>query len=156
LCEILFGNGGELIIHFGCGVGFVLTALAVFDFEMPRWITWIGSISASVAGFIFLLQGVSNLVPGDSLHYYAFTVLGQWSEKLAIDLLILWFVAMLLMDSEGTSRLFGFVVMAIVVSLEIYSSSVAIFGITAAGSLKLFFLLVFVWLLLESRKKIYA
>jgi hypothetical protein len=154
LVQNIFGSGAEAVIHFVCGVGFALCSLAVFDFRLPRWITWIGFASAGSAAIIFLLQGVSNLIPNDWLHYLAFQVLGQWPENLAVSLLIFWFVAMLVIDSHGYTRIFGFVVMSIVVALEVYRYSLAYLGGTAAVSLRLFYLLIFVWFLFESRKRL--
>jgi hypothetical protein len=76
--QIIFGDGGaELIIHFVIGIGFALSSFAVFDFKLPRWITWIGFAATSASAFIFLLQGVSDLIQNDALHYLAFQVLGQ-------------------------------------------------------------------------------
>jgi hypothetical protein len=152
--QIIFGNGAETIIHLVCGVGFALSSLAVFDFKLPRWITWIGFVSTSASAFIFLLQGVSDLIQNDALHYLAFQVLGQGLERWLIDLFIFWFVAMLLIDSQGTTRVFGIVAMSIVVFLEVYTYSLSLLGGAAAGSLKLVYFLAFVWFLFESRKKI--
>jgi hypothetical protein len=66
----------------------------------------------------------------------------------------LWFVALLLMDSQGKTRILGFVAMSIVVCFEVYKYSSAYFGAAPAESLKLLFLLPMVWFLFESKKKI--
>jgi hypothetical protein len=153
LVQVIFGSGAEVTIHFVCGLGFALSAIAVFDFKLPRWITWIGFAATSTSAVIWLLQGVSNLIQSDSLHNLAFQVLGQGLESLLIDLFFFWFVAMLLIDSQGKTRVFGIVVMSIVVILEIYTYSISFLGGTAAESLKLVYLLAFVWLLFESGKK---
>jgi hypothetical protein len=81
-------------------------------------------------------------------------VLGQQLESAFIDGLILWFVALLLRDSRGKTRLFGFAAMSIVVCSELYKHTLAYVGAEPAGILKLTLLLPFVWLLLESKKKI--
>jgi hypothetical protein len=62
-----------------------------------------------------------------------------------------------LLMSHGKVKLVGIVVMALAVSAEIYSYGVRYFGSAAGGVsplLKLVLLLPFVWLLLESSKKI--
>jgi len=70
---------------------------------------------------IFLLQGLSELTQNESLTHLAFQVLGQRLERVLPDLLIVWFVAMLLTDSQGWTRILGFVVMSIAVGVEVYS-----------------------------------
>jgi hypothetical protein len=59
--------------------------------------------------------------------------------------------------SHGKVKLFGICVMALAVTAEIYSYGVRYFGSGAGGVsplLKLVLLLPFVWLLLESSKRI--
>jgi hypothetical protein len=156
LCQILFGSGSGVAVHLALGAGSVLLSFAVFDFKLPRWINWIGCVSAAALAAIFLLQAVSLLIPSDSLYDLAYQVLGQWPEGLLPDLVILWFVAMLLIDSQGKSRILGLVAMSIAVCLEVYSHVLTYLGtsLTAeAGTLKLLLLLPFVWLLFESTKK---
>ena len=80
--------------------------------------------------------------------------LGQRLEAWLVDLLIFWFVALLLMDSQGKTRILGFVAMSIIVCLEVYKYSLSYFGDAPAESLKLLFLLPIVWFLFESKKKI--
>jgi hypothetical protein len=118
---MFFGIGIEIIFHFALSAGFAFIAFSVFDFKITRWVTWIGCLSTSPLAVIFLLQGMSLLIQNDSLTYLAFQVLGQRLEKWLGDLLIFWFVAMLLIDSQGKTRVLGFVAMSIVVCLEIYS-----------------------------------
>jgi hypothetical protein len=36
LVQLIVGSGAELMLHLVLGVGFLLTAFAVFDFEPPR------------------------------------------------------------------------------------------------------------------------
>jgi hypothetical protein len=156
LGQRFFGIGAGTIFHLALAAGFALIAFSVFDFKITRWITWIGCVSTSALAVIFLLQGVSALIQNDSLTHLAFQVLGQRLEKWSGDLLIFWFVAMLLIDSQGKTRILGFVVMSIVLCLEIYSYSLSYFGASldaAAPSLKVLYLLPFVWLLFESKKK---
>jgi hypothetical protein len=154
LAQIILGNGAEVIVHFGCGLGFVLSSIAVFDFKVPRWMTWIGFLSTGAAGAIFLLQGVSNLMPNnDWLHQLAFQVFGQGLESLFIDLFILWLIAVLFVDSQGKTRIFGFVAMSVVVILEVYRYSLSFLGGSAAESLRLVYFLAIIWFLFESTKK---
>jgi len=83
--------------------------------------------------------------------------IGQRLEKWLGDLLIFWFVAMLLIDSQGKTRILGFVAMSIVVCVELYSYSLSYLGASlnaAAPGLKVLYLLPFVWFLFESKKKI--
>src|SRR5215216_3845928 len=111
LFQNLFGSGASTAIHLALGAGSVVLAFAVFDFKLPRWINWIGSVSAGALGAIFLLQAVALLIPNDSLNHFAYQVLGQSGagslfpallvpESLFPALLVLWFVAMLLFDSQ--------------------------------------------------------
>src|SRR5215210_4976784 len=82
LSQILFGSGASTTIHLALGAGSLLLSFAVFDFKLPRWINWIGCVSAGVLAAIFLLQAVALLIPNDSLDYLAYQVLGQWPESL--------------------------------------------------------------------------
>jgi hypothetical protein len=83
-------------------------------------------------------------------------VLGQWPEGRLPDLLILWFVAMLLMDSQGKTRILGLVAMSIAVASEVYKYTLVYLGTAIEAQpqmLRLLMLLPFVWLLFESAKK---
>jgi hypothetical protein len=151
--QILFGSGAGTMIHFVLAAGTFLLAFAVFDFELPRWMNWIGCAAALALGTIFLLQAVALLVPNETLNYFAYEVLGQWPEGWLPDVLILWFVAMLVLDSQGKSRIFGIVAVSIAVCSELYSHTLRFLGTAPSGTLKLLMLLLFVWLLVESTKK---
>src|SRR5215216_6778526 len=98
--QILFGSGAGTMIHFVLAAGSLLLAFTVFDFELPRWINWIGSAAALALGTIFLLQAVALVIPNELLNYVAYQVLGQWPEGWLPDVVILWFVAMLVIDSQ--------------------------------------------------------
>ena len=152
-CQILFGSGAGTLIHFVLAAGSLLLAFAVFDFELPRWINWIGCAAALALGTIFLLQAVALLIPNESLHYVAYEVLGQWPEGWLPDVLILWLVAMLVFDSQGKSRILGIVAVSIAVCLEVYSHTLRFLGTSPTEILRLLMLLLFVWLLFESTKK---
>ena len=156
LYQMLFGNGAAAVLHLAFALGSVLLSFSVFDFKLPRWINWIGCVSAGALAAIFLLQGVADLIENDSLTYVANQVLGQWLERLLADLVILWFVAMLLTESQGKTRILGFVAMSIAVCVEVYSYILIYLGTSLdaeAASLKVLMLLPFVWLLFESAKK---
>src|SRR5215212_10389941 len=152
-CQILFGSGAGTMIHFVLAAGSFLLAFAVFDFELPRWMNWIGCAAGLAVGSIFLLQAVALLIPNESLHYIAYEVLGQWPEGWLPDVLILWLVAMLVFDSQGKSRILGIVAVSIAVCFELYSHTLRFLGTSPTEILRLLMLLLFVWLLLESTKK---
>ena len=154
LSQVVFGIEFEIPFHFLIAIGSGLIALAVFDFKLPRWSTWLGSVSSGALAAIFLLQGVSRLIPNDALFYLAYQVLGQQLESALVDGLLLWFVALLLGDSQGKTRLFGGAALALAVGSELYRYGLAYLGAELPGILKLTMLLPFVWLLLESKKKI--
>ena len=141
------------MIHFFLAAGSLLLAFAVFDFELPRWMNWIGCAAGLALGTIFLLQAVALVIPNESLNYFAYEVLGQWPEGWLPDVVILWFVGMLVLDSQGKSRLLGIVAVSIAVCSELYSHILRFGGTTDTGSLKLLMLLLFLWLLFESTKK---
>ena len=141
------------MIHFFLAAGTLLLAFAVFDFKLPRWMNWIGCASALALGTIFLLQAVALLIPNESLTYVAYEVLGQWPEGWLPDVVILWLVAMLVLDSQGKSRILGIVAVSIAVGLELYSHTLRLLGISPTEILRLLMLLLFVWLLFESTKK---
>jgi hypothetical protein len=151
--DLLFGNGGDTVIHFVMGTGFLIFATSVFDFGLPRWINIIGATAAAAFGVIFLLQGVSDLTHLEGLRYVAFDVLGHQLERLLPDVVYLWFIALLLRSSQGKSRILGWVVMLIVVGLEIASlvSLLLDAPMTRVALVSLF--LPFVWLLFESAKR---
>jgi hypothetical protein len=158
LSQILFGSGDGTTIHLALGVGCILLSFAVFDFKLPRWVNWIGCVSAGALAAIFLLQAVALLIPNESLTYLAYQVLGQRLEGRLPDLVILWFVAMLLMDSQGKTRILGFVAMSIAVGSEVYKYTLVYLGTPIEAQpqiLRALMLLPFVWLLFESTKKIH-
>ena len=141
------------MIHFVLAAGSLLLAFSVFDFKLSRWINWIGCVAALALGTIFLLQAVALLIPIESLHYVAYQVLGQWPEGWLPDVVVLWFIAMLLIDSRGKTRILGFVAISLAVCYELYSHILRYLGTWDIESLRLLMLLPFVWLLFESTKK---
>ena len=152
-CQILFGSGAGTAVHFALAAGSALLAFSLFDFALPRWMNWIGCVAALALGTIFLLQAVALLIPIESLNYFAYQVLGQWPEGWLPDVLILWFIAMLVLVSRGRTRILGVVAISLAVCFEVYSHGVRFLGTSDIESLKLLMLLPFVWLLFESAKK---
>jgi hypothetical protein len=150
---LLGGSGGDTVIHFVMGIGFVIFATSVFDFGLPRWINIIGAIAAGAFGVIFLLQGVSDLTHLEGLRYVAFDVLGHQLERLLPDVVYLWFIALLLGSSQGKSRILGWVVMLIVVGLEIATLVAFLLDAPLPSVALVTILLPFVWLLFESAKR---
>ena len=158
LYQVLVGAGADTVIHVLLATGSLLLAASVFDFsKMTKWITWLGCLAAAAEGTIFLLQGVSHLVQNAAFTDFVYQRLGQWPERLFMDLIIFWLVALWLTDSHGKARMIGLIALVSVVTLEVYSYYLLYTGSSinaVAPALKLVYLLPFVWLLLESNKKI--
>jgi hypothetical protein len=155
LYERVVGAGAEIVIHAALALGAGLMSFAVFDFRTARWITWAGCVSTAALAATFLLQGVSEAIPNASLAHLAYQVLGQRIEGLLVDLFLLWCVAVLLLHSEGKTKILGLIAMSIALCGEVYAKGLSYFGRSVgveAESLKLLFLLPVGWLLLESRK----
>src|SRR5215212_4557113 len=55
-CQVLLGSGAGIAIHLALGAGSVLLAFAVFDFQLPRWMNWIGCAAALALGTIFFCK----------------------------------------------------------------------------------------------------
>jgi hypothetical protein len=151
--ELLFGSGGDTVVHLVMGTGFLIFATSVFDFGLPRWINIIGTTAAGAFGAIFLMQGVSDLTHLEGLRYVAFDVLGHQLERLLPDVVYLWFFALLLGSSQGKSRILGWVVMLIVVGLEIAALVSFLLDAPLPRVALVSLLLPFVWLLFESAKR---
>jgi hypothetical protein len=146
------GSAAEFIVHFGVGAGFVLLATAAFDFGVPRWAAWVGALSAGAFGSIFLLQGLSDLVPGVTvLHQVAFDTLGHEPERVLPDVVYVWFMAVLLFASTGRSRIMGWIVMGTVIGVEVASAVALVLGV-GFPTIKILLFLPFVWLLVEGLK----
>jgi len=153
LGQALFGINPEITLHFLLALATGLAALAVFDFGLPRWIIWLGCALSGAVTTIFLLQGSSLLIPNQELSYLAYQVLGQQLESALVDGMIFWFIAPLLWDSQGKTRLFGIAAISIFVCSELYRNALMYLGGEPADFLKLSLLPPFVWLLLESAKR---
>ena len=151
LIQLLLGSGSGVTIHAALAVGCALISLGVFDFETARWIAWTGCVAAGAFAIIFLLQAASELIQNDSFSYFALQVLGDYPERVLKSLFIFWLVAVLLTASRDKTRLLGFVAMAVVVCIEVYNYVLLYLG--EAPALTTIYLLPFVWLLFESRKR---
>jgi hypothetical protein len=151
LAQLLLGSGSGVTIHVALAVGCALISLGVFDFEIARWITWTGCVAAGGFAIIFLLQAASELIQNDSFSYIALQVLGDYPERVLKSLFIFWLVAVLLTASRDKTRILGFVAMAVVVCIEVYNYVLLFLG--EAPALTTMYLLPFVWLLFESRKR---
>lgn len=149
--QMLPGVDAEMVLHLAVGTGCVLLAVAAFDFGLPRWVAWLGCLSAASFGTIFLLQGVAQLLGNAALSTLAFDVLGQQIERFLPDLIIVWFIALAALGTQGKTRIFGWVTVAIAVVAEAVALAGAVLDIDVPTS-KIVFLLPFVWLLLESAK----
>ena len=157
LTQVLSGSGSAVAIHLALAAGCGLVSFSAFDFGTPRWLAWIGCVSAAAFAVIFLLQAASTLVGIESFSYFTDEVLGFWPEKILLSLISLWLVGVLLTASRGKTRILGFVAMAIVVCVEAY----VYFGLIVLGTnpfletdaVKLPYLLPFVWLFFESAKR---
>src|SRR5918998_3559195 len=53
LTQVLVGSGSGIAIHLALAVGCVLVSLAAFDFGTPRWLAWVGCVSAIAFAVIF-------------------------------------------------------------------------------------------------------
>lgn len=153
LYQMLFRDGLDVFIHVVLAIGSLLLASAVLDFsKVPKWMNRAACLFIAAEAGIFLLQGVSHLAHSEALTHIAYQVLGQHVEARLVDLFVLWCIAMLVFDSRGKTRILGVVAVSAVACFEIYKYSLLYRGETPSESLKLLFLLLFVWLLLESRK----
>jgi hypothetical protein len=151
LTQVLLGSGSSVAMHVALTVGCTLVALSAFDFQTPRWVAWIGHVAAGAFAAIFLLQAASELVQNDSFSYFALQVLGNWPERVLTTLFIFWLVAVLLSACRGTTRILGFVAMAVVVGVDAYNY--VLLYLDEAPALTAVYLLPFLWLLSESGKR---
>ena len=151
LIQVLLGSGSSVAMHVALAVGCTLVAFSAFDFETPRWAAWMARVAAGSLAAIFLVQAASELIRNDSFSHFALQVLGDWPERMLVALLAFWLIAVLLSASRGKTRILGFVVMVGVVGVEGYNYVLLFLG--EAHALKILYLLPFVWLLIESRKR---
>ncbi len=146
-------DASRTAVHFVLGSAFVLLAMAMPDFGLARWVTWLGMAAAAVFGGTFLLQGVADLTDIPGLDWLAFEVLGHQIERILPDVVYVWFAALLLTGSTGRTRYVGWVVVPNLFGLELAILVGVVIGIDVPY-LKATIFLPFVWLLLESIKPV--
>jgi hypothetical protein len=103
---------------------------------------------------IFFLQAVSSLfLQNAALDEFAYGLLGNWPERvlgLGIDA---WFVGLLLLGTEGRTRLIGWVIVPLVTAYNLISAAGELLSITVPSLGVFSLLLPFVWLLIEGAKR---
>jgi hypothetical protein len=156
ICQHAFEHAAETVIHFmfALGSGFLCSAIA--DFHAPRWAVVLGYVSTGVLAVVFALQGTSELTGSAPLTRVAYQVLGQHLEGWLVNGLIVWCFAALLAGSRGVTRLLGLLMLSVTAGVRAYVVVLSFAGPppdTTQPALKLFYLLPFVWLLLESLSK---
>ena len=154
LYQQLFASGFDTFIHWVLAPGALLIALAVFDFgKLPQWLNWVACLLMGTEAAIFFLQGLSHLLQNEAFTYVAYQVLGQRLEVWLPRLFILfWCGALLLLDSQGKTRIFGWVALPIFIGAELVRISIVYQGAIPNELWKLVIFLPLVWLLLESKK----
>ena len=152
--QALGENAPEIVVHVVLGTGMLLFVRAVFDFGLPRWINVIGALSAGAFAVVFLLQAVSRLFPESAaLDDVAFGLLGNWPERLLVLGIDVWFVGLLLLGTQGTTRLIGWALIPILTAYHLISAAGAILAISVPSFGAFSFLIPFVWLLIEGAKR---
>ena len=94
---------------------------------------------------------MADALGNESLYNVAFLVLGQMPERILPELILGWFVALLVLGSEGRTRILGAILLAVTIGAEVVTLVGPAVGINAPD-IKLRWLLPFVWLLFESAK----
>jgi hypothetical protein len=147
-------NVPQVVVHVVLTIGMLLFVRAIFDFGLPRWINLIGAVSAALFAAVFFLQAVSAFFPENAaLDDVAFGLLGNWPERLLGLGVYVWFIGLLLLGTEGRTRLIGWVIVPIVTAYHLISAAAALFAITVPSLGVFSFLLPFVWLLIEGAKR---
>jgi hypothetical protein len=150
--SIAFGDE-ETGLHLALATGAWLFAAAVFDFRVVGWLNRATSAALVVLGGVFFLQAVSPLTGNDAFYDFSYDTLGQALEGSLTLWFVTWCVAMLLADTRDKTRLFGLVTV-----LPLFAYVAATFVLKQTGddglpeALKLLFLPVMVWMLMESKK----
>jgi hypothetical protein len=153
LGQVLFGANSETVVHAVGAIGFGLLTLAFFDFALPRWVAWAGCLAAAALAAIFALQALSTVMPDETLHNFAYQLLGSYPEWIAIGALLVCLLAVCLLESRGATRVLGLLTLLTAVAAHVYLLSLLLAGTPANAGLRLLYLLPLVWLLLESRKE---
>ena len=152
--QALGENAPEIVVHVVLGTGMLLLVRAVFDFGLPRWINLIGALSAGAFAVVFLLQAVSRLFPENAaLDDVAFGLLGNWPERLLVLGIDVWFVGLLLLGTQGRTRLIGWALIPLLTAYYLISVAGAILAISVPNLGAFGLLIPFVWLLIEGAKR---
>jgi hypothetical protein len=152
--QALGESAPEIVVHVVLGIGMLLFVRAVFDFGLPGWINLIGAVSAGLFAVVFLLQALSRLFPENAaLDDIAFGLLGNWPERVLVLGIDVWFLGLLLLGTEGKTRLIGWVLIPIFTAYHLISLAGAILAISVPNLGAFAFLIPFVWLLIEGAKR---
>jgi hypothetical protein len=147
-------NAPDIVVHVVLGTGMLLFVRAVFDFGLPRWINVIGALSAGAFAVVFLLQALSRLFPENAtLDDLAFGLLGDWPEHLLVLGIDVWFLGLLLLGTQGRTRLIGWALIPILTGYHLISLAGAILAISVPNLGAFSLLIPFVWLLIEGAKR---
>jgi hypothetical protein len=150
--SVAFGDE-ETGLHLALAAGAFLLAFAVFDFKVSKPVNQVAYVATAALGAIFLLQAISPLTTSEAFYDFSYDTVGQWLEGTLTLTFVAWCFVMLLSDSEGTTRLLGLATapLLLVYAAALWATNLA--GVTEPPEvLKMLFLPVMVWLLLESRK----
>lgn len=152
--QALGQNAPDVVVHVVLGIGMLLFVKAVFDFGLPRWINVIGALSAGAFAVVFLLQAASSLFPENAaLDDVAYGLLGNWPEHVLVFGIDVWFLSLLLLGSQGRTRLVGWVLIPILTAYHLISLAGAILAISVPNLGAFSLLIPFVWLLIEGAKR---
>src|SRR3954447_4337276 len=147
-------NAPQVVVHVVLTIGMLLFVRAIFDFGLPRWINVIGAISAALFAVIFLVQALSSLLPENSaLDDIAFGFLGNWPERVLALGIYAWLFGLLLLDSQGRTRLIGWVIVPFVTAYHMIGAAGALLAIDVPNLGVITLLLPFAWLLMEGMKR---
>ena len=147
-------NAPDIVVHVVLGTGMLLFVRAVFDFALPRWINVIGALSAGAFAVVFLLQAVSRLFPENAaLEDLAFGLFGDWPELLLVLGIDAWFLGLLLLGTEGRTRLIGWALIPLITGYHLISMAGVVLATRVPSLGVISLLLPFVWLLIEGAKR---
>ena len=149
---VAFGDE-ETGLHLALASGAWLLAAAVFDFRVVGWLNRATCVALAVLGGVFFLQAVSPLTGNGAFYDFSYDTLGQALEGSLTLWFVVWCVAMLVSDTQGKTRVFGFVTVLPLLGYAASSYVLRQFGADGPPEvLKLLFLPAMLWLALESRK----
>ena len=152
--QALGQNAPDIVVHLALGIGMLLFVKAAFDFGLPRWISVIGAVSAALFAVVFLLQALSSLFPDNAaLDDVAYGLLGNWPERALVLGIDVWFLGLLLLGTEGRTRLIGWIIVPLLTAYHLISAAGAVLAIAVPSLGALGLLPPFVWLLIEGAKR---